>query len=79
LNIQDIIKHTYENEPGEIRVRIWEKVVFDVVKYLLTKILGEKIYQQVSTVAIILATIVTIGLVGLLVFFLMAFHGYKGG
>jgi uncharacterized membrane protein len=60
-------------------MNIWEKLIFDIVRYLLKKVLGEKIYQKVSTVAIIAATIVTIGLVGLLVFFLMAFHGYKGG
>jgi hypothetical protein len=49
LDITNFKKQAYENEAGEIRMKIWGKLIFDIVRYLLKKVLGGKIYQKVST------------------------------
>ena len=61
----------------------FENLLVDItksaVKVVAKKTLSEKAYQTTSIVLTVIATIVSIVVIGYFIFFLSMFSGYKGG
>ena len=60
-------------------MNIWGSLFFEATKAVAKKTLSEKTYKNTSTFLTVIATIVSLIMIGYFLFFFFAFRGYKGG